>query len=428
MNYEETLDFLFNSFPVFDREGISAYKPGLERTIEFNKYLGSPDSTFCTIHVAGTNGKGSVSHILASVLQSAGYRVGLFTSPHLKDFRERIKVDNEMISEKKVVDFVATHRAKMEALSLSFFEMNVGIAFEHFRDSEVEVAIIETGLGGRLDATNIINPILSIITNIGLDHVNLLGDTIEKIAVEKAGIIKSEVPVLIGEQDPLTSQIFINKALECGSKITFAENIYTILERESTQSSNLFRLERKDDSSLFTVSLDLMGEYQSKNLLTALGAIRLLNRESQLNISRRAILRGCKDAAKRTGLNGRWQLLSESPLTICDTGHNEHGLKITCRQIQEQKFEKLYMIIGFVNDKDIQQLLPILPTKAHYIFTQAKIERALPAITLADQAAKHGLKGEVIEDIQSAICRAKELATDRDMIFIGGSTFTVAEI
>jgi len=305
MNYRETIDFLFNSFPVFDREGISAYKPGLERTIEFNEYLNSPDSNFHTIHIAGTNGKGSVSHILASVLQSAGYRVGLFTSPHLKDSRERIKVNNEMISEQKVVDFVAKHRSKMDSMSLSFFEMNVGIAFDHFRECSVEVAIIETGLGGRLDATNIINPILSVITNISLDHVSLLGNTIGLIAKEKAGIIKRNTPVLIGEEDPMTSGIFIAKALEMESKILFANSLYSIIENNTQHSINTFVLECKYDNTPLTLSLDLMGEYQSKNILTTLGAIHLLNRDTPLNISKDAILDGCKNAAQKTGLNGR---------------------------------------------------------------------------------------------------------------------------
>ena len=427
MNYNETINYLFNSFPVFDREGISAYKPGLDRTIEFNKYLGSPDSTFQTIHVAGTNGKGSVSHILASVLQSAGYRVGLFTSPHLTDFRERIKVDNEMISEDQVVDFVSTHKSKMDSMSLSFFEMNVGIAFDHFRESGVEIAIIETGLGGRLDATNIINPILSVITNIGFDHVALLGDTIEQIAGEKAGIIKRQTPVLIGEYSSTTAPIFSAKATDSGSEIVFARDLYRIVESGVKESLNIFNLERKRDGTLFTVYLDLLGDYQSKNILTALGAIDLLNRDTHINISKRAMLCGCRDAGHKTGLNGRWQVLSNDPLTVCDTGHNEHGLKFVCNQIKSQQFDNLYMVVGFVNDKDLKSVLPILPKNAHYIFTQAKIARALPAIDLCDLAMLHGLKGEVVEDIPSAVSRARELARESDMIFIGGSTFTVAE-
>ena len=428
MNYKETIDFLFNSFPVFDREGASAYKPGLERTVEFNEYLNSPDSNFLTIHVAGTNGKGSVSHILASILQSAGYRVGLFTSPHLKDFRERIKVNNEMISEQKVVNFVAEHKSKMDSMSLSFFEMNVGIAFDHFRESSVEVAIIETGLGGRLDATNIIKPILSVITNIGLDHVSLLGNTVELIAKEKAGIIKSRTPVLIGEEDSITSDVFKAKALEMGSKILFANSLYSIIDNDTQHGVNKFVLECKYDNTQLSISLDLMGEYQSNNILTALGAIHLLNTDTSLNISKAAILDGSKNAAQKTGLNGRWQILSDSPLTVCDTGHNEQGLKYVCNQIQNQKFENLYMVIGFVNDKELKKILPILPQRAHYIFTQANIERALPASELAEQAKAHKLEGEIVVSIKDAISRAKELASDRDMIFIGGSTFTVAEI
>lgn len=428
MNYSETLDFLFNSLPVFQNEGSSAYKPGLERSIEFNRYLGSPDRSFLTIHVAGTNGKGSVSHILASVLQSVGYRVGLYTSPHLKDFRERIKVDGRMIPECEVVAFTESHRAKMLELELSFFEMTVGMAFNHFEREQVEVAVIETGLGGRLDSTNIISPELSIITNIGMDHMALLGDTIEKIAFEKAGIIKRGVPIVIGETNEQSAPVFIEKARQMDSPIVFADQTLHCISAELHNSKERFEIERISTGVRTCVELDLLGDYQRKNIITALTAIDVMNSQTHISVSRRAIICGCSVAAAETGLNGRWQILSEHPLTVCDTGHNEHGLSLVVEQIERQKYKRLYMIVGFVNDKDIEHILPLLPRKAHYIFTQASVRRALAATELAAAAARFGLEGEVVATVKGALERAQSLATPDDMIFIGGSTFTVAEL
>lgn len=435
MTYSETLDFLFHSLPVFQQSGPSAYKPGLDHTIAFNDYLGRPDRNFLTIHVAGTNGKGSVSHLLASILQAAGYRVGLYTSPHLKDFRERIRVNGVPISEREVVEFVARHREKMISLELSFFEMTVGMAFDHFARQEVEVAVIETGLGGRLDSTNIIRPLVSIITNIGFDHMALLGDTLPKIAAEKAGIIKSGIPAIIGEEHPESAPVFRAKAREVGTELFFAESLFRCAEFEKEYRTGTdgrphrrMTVERIEDGDRLTVELDLLGEYQRRNIVTVMAAIRILNRTSPLSISRRDIMEGCASTVRVTGLRGRWEILAQSPLTVCDTGHNEHGLRWVTEQLRHQTYKKLYFVLGVVNDKDLHGILPLLPSDAHYLFTQASIERALPAARLAEEAARYGLHGETVPGVRNAYEQACRLASPGDMIFIGGSTFTVAEL
>ncbi|MBE5034587.1 bifunctional folylpolyglutamate synthase/dihydrofolate synthase [Gallalistipes aquisgranensis] len=435
MTYPETLDFLFRSLPVFQQSGSSAYKPGLEHTIAFNDYLGRPDRNFLSIHVAGTNGKGSVSHLLASVLQAAGYRVGLYTSPHLKDFRERIRVNGTPISEREVVEFVARHREKMVGLGLSFFEMTVGMAFDHFTRQEVEVAVVETGLGGRLDATNIIRPAASVITNIGFDHMALLGNTIPKIAAEKAGIIKPGIPAVIGEEHPESAPVFRARAQEAGADIFFAESLFRCvgdggecLTGEDGTTRRRLTVERIEDGDRLTLELDLLGEYQRRNIVTVMAAIRILNRTSPLSISRRDIAEGCATAARTTGLRGRWEILGREPLTVCDTGHNEHGLRLVAEQLRHQRYDKLYFVLGVVNDKDLHGILPLLPPDAHYLFTQASVERALPADRLAEEAARYGLHGETVPGVRNACDRARRLASPRDMIFIGGSTFTVADL
>ena len=387
MNYTQTLEFLFSSLPVFEAKGATAYKPGLERITAFCRHIGNPQRNFFTIHVAGTNGKGSVSHIIASVLQQAGYRTGLFTSPHLQDFRERIRVDGEMIPKQKVVNFVDKHHGKMVELELSFFEMTAALAFDYFAQSDVEVAVIETGLGGRLDATNIIVPLVSVITNVGLDHTALLGDTLPKIAAEKAGIIKKSIPVVIGESDPRYTR----------------------------------------DNRNFQVDLDLGGNYQRRNMVTAAATVDFLHEETPLTISRRAFLEGARDTAANTSLMGRWQKLGEQPLTVCDTGHNPHGIAYVARQLKATPHKQLYCVIGFVRDKDLAHILPLLPHDAHYIFTQAKTERAFSAAELTAKAAIYGLHGETVAEVPAAVARAKELAGADDMIFIGGSTYVVAE-
>lgn len=429
MNYSQTLEFLFSSLPAYETAGATAYKPGLERIAAFCRHLGNPQRNFFTIHVAGTNGKGSVSHIIASVLQQAGYRTGLFTSPHLQDFRERIRVDGEMIPKQKVVNFVDKHHDRMVELGLSFFEMTAALAFDYFAQSDVEVAVIETGLGGRLDATNIIVPILSIITNIGMEHTALLGDTPEKIAAEKAGIIKKSIPVIIGEHDERCDPVFAEVAAANKSKLLHAEELFTCTGQEPAGERQLFHLHRTRDNHDFEVLLDLAGDYQRHNIITATAAIDFLHQETPLTISRRAFLEGTRDAAAHTSLRGRWQKLGEKPLVICDTGHNAHGMAYVGKQLRRQSrdYAHLYCVLGVVNDKDLAHMFPLLPADAHYIFTQAKTHRAIPAAELAERAAAFGLQGEVVADVQQAVARARELAGPDDMIFIGGSTYVVGE-
>lgn len=428
MNYTQTLDFLYSSLTSFQQKGASAYKPGLERITAFCRHIGNPQRNFFTIHVAGTNGKGSVSHILASVLQQAGYRTGLYTSPHLQDFRERIKVDGEMIPKQKVVNFVDKNFDKMKEFELSFFEMTTAMAFDYFAQSDVEVAVIETGLGGRLDATNIVMPILSIITNIGLEHTDLLGTTIEEIANEKAGIIKKSIPVLIGEHNDSYDKIFEQSAATMKSRLMFAEDIFKCNEHTTNEQSQLFKLERQRDNLCFDIELDLTGNYQLHNILTASAAADFLHEETPLTISRRAFREGTRTAAANTALHGRWQKISEKPLTICDTGHNAHGIAYVAEQLKASKCKNLYCVIGFVKDKDIATILPLMPKSATYIFTQADSERSLPAEELQSIALKYELKGEVVGSVKDAMERAKEMAQDDDMIFVGGSNFVVAEV
>jgi len=387
MNYTQTLEFLFQSLPVFETQGATAYKPGLERITAFCRHIGNPQRNFFTIHVAGTNGKGSVAHIIASVLQQAGYRTGLFTSPHLQDFRERIRVDGEMIPKQKVVNFVDKHHDKMVELELSFFEMTAAMAFDYFAQSDVEVAVIETGLGGRLDATNIIVPILSVITNIGLEHTSLLGDTLPKIAAEKAGIIKKSIPVIIGEADARYNGVIEQAAAANKSRVIYAEQEFSCEEHHMKGTGQSFRLHRSRDGRAFDVSLDLQGNYQSRNIVTASAAVDFLHEETPLTISRRAYLEGMRCAAANTALMGRWQTLAESPLTVCDTGHNAHGIAYVADQLKATPHRELYCVIGFVRDKDLAHILPLLPRDAHYIFTQAHSERALPAAEPTADAA-----------------------------------------
>ncbi|MCD8274288.1 MAG: bifunctional folylpolyglutamate synthase/dihydrofolate synthase, partial [Alistipes sp.] len=359
MNYTQTLEFLFSSLPAFETKGATAYKPGLERITAFCRHIGNPQRNFFTIHVAGTNGKGSVSHIIASVLQQAGYRTGLFTSPHLKDFRERIRVDGEMIPKQKVVNFVDKHHDKMVELELSFFEMTAALAFDYFAQSDVEVAVIETGLGGRLDATNIIVPVVSVITNIGLDHTALLGDTLPKIAAEKAGIIKKSIPVVIGEGDPRYNDVIEQVAAANKSKVIYAEKEFSCEPCPCGNDRQHFCMHRTRDNRNFEVDLDLGGNYQRRNMVTAAATVDFLHEETPLTISRRAFLEGARDTAANTSLMGRWQQLSEQPLTVCDTGHNPHGIAYVAQQLKTTPHKQLYCVIGFVRDKDLAHILPL---------------------------------------------------------------------
>ncbi len=430
MNYAQTVEYLFSTTPSFQQVGADVYKPGLERIRDFCAYLGSPQNNYLTIHVAGTNGKGSVSHMLASVLQHAGYRVGLFTSPHLHDFRERMRVDGEMIAEREVVDFVAQHREKMRELDLSFFEMTTAMAFHFFAKSEVEVAVIETGLGGRLDATNIITPELSVVTNIGLEHTDLLGDTIQKVAFEKAGIIKPHIPLVLGEADEQYNAVFEQRAAELDSRVIYAQQGFEITERYLERDFQHLHLCRLRDMHHFDLKLELMGEYQCHNVVTVAAAADYLDTHTQITIPRRAFVDGVSKVVSTTSLAGRWQRLADSPYTVCDTGHNAHGIKYVADELQRLSahFDRQICVIGFAKEKSIEEILKLLPREAYYIFTQAATPRALPAETLAAKALDFGLQGEIVTSVAQAVARAREMATERDMIFIGGSNFVVAEI
>lgn len=428
MTYTETLDFLYHSLPVFQHIGGSAYKPGFDNIVALEQELGEPHRRFRSVHVAGTNGKGSVSHMLAAVLQAAGYRTGLFTSPHLKDFRERIKVNGQMISEEEVVNFVEQYREAIDRIQPSFFEITTAIAFDYFAREQVDVAVIEVGMGGRLDSTNVIRPLASVITNISWDHAQFLGDTLEKIAGEKAGIIKEMTPVVIGESQIESQLTFITRAKECSAPILFADQLYRVVDRQYVGvNQQQFTIESRLDGETFALTVDLLGDYQRKNILTVLTTLDVLNGSGGLTLPREAVVEGLASAAATTGLSGRWQVVDRAPLTVCDTGHNEGGLREIVAQIARQHYRKLYMVLGFVADKDLDKVLPLLPKDAHYLFTRAGIERALDEKLLAERAAAYGLLGETLPNVTAAVERARELASPEDMIYIGGSTFIVAE-
>lgn len=426
MTYQETLDYLFNALPMFQRIGAAAFKKDLTNTLALCDHLGKPQKAFKSVHVAGTNGKGSTSHALCSILMEAGYKVGLYTSPHLKSFTERIKINGEEIPEGDVVTFVAQNKAFLEELKPSFFEMTVGMAFWYFAKERVDIAVIEVGMGGRLDSTNVISPDMSVITNIGYDHMQFLGDTLPLIAGEKAGIIKSRIPVVISQTQPETKPVFLSKAAELGAPIYFADGIFRVKEGwQSTFGTQTFQVE--SDGALLQYEMDLLGSYQRYNLPGILNACKVLNTLGW-EIPETAIRRGLSRIVANTGLKGRWQILGKAPWVICDTGHNEDGIRLILDQIGKMTFGHLWMVIGMVRDKDISKILAMLPKDAFYVFCEASIPRALPAAELSAAALGHGLVGEIIPDVNDAIGRAKQLAKENDLIFIGGSTFVVAEI
>jgi dihydrofolate synthase/folylpolyglutamate synthase len=413
---------------MFQRIGSAAYKDNLDNTIAICKLLNNPENKFKSIHIAGTNGKGSTSHMLASILQSAGYRVGLYTSPHLKDFRERIKINGELIHESYVIDFVSTYKTDFEKIQPSFFEMTVGLAFDYFANSNIDIAVVEVGLGGRLDSTNVITPELSIITNISFDHTALLGNTLEKIAVEKAGIIKKEIPVVIGETHPETKKIFETKAKD--SSIIFADQLFVTTNIHQVNSLTCFLemdIVKNEELYLEKLQSELLGQYQQKNIPTVLTAIEQLIKKGFL-ITEQHIREGIKTVIKQTGLLGRWQILSTTPLTIADTGHNEAGIKEVLKQIRSTPHNQLHFVIGMVNDKDITTILKMLPKNAIYYFCKASIPRALAATELADQANTIGLQGKTFNTVMEALKAAQNAAKQNDLVFVGGSTFTVAEV
>lgn len=426
MNYKQVLNYLYNQLPMFTRIGASAYKKDLKNTLALCEIIGNPHTSFKTIHVAGTNGKGSTSHMLASVLQEAGYKVGLYTSPHLRDFRERIKINGNMIAEQDVIDFVEQYQSAFEKIAPSFFEWTVALAFNHFALNKVDVAVIETGLGGRLDSTNIINPELSIITNIGWDHTDMLGNTLPEIAIEKAGIIKPNKPVVIGEFHAETYPVFEKIASEKNAKLYSAFNEVELTLIEKKQEENCFYIKYANGSLEDIVCTDLLGNYQSNNIKTVLTALRVLQL-LKYNISTDDIKNGLQHVKSNTGLLGRWQVLQRNPLVVADTGHNSNGIAYIVEQIAEQKFKNLHFVLGMVKDKDCNKVLKLLPKNAVYYFTNANIPRALPAIELASVASEHGLLGNVFPSVADAIKAALTKAEKDDMIFIGGSTYIVAE-
>jgi len=405
MNYQETLDWMFNQLPMYQTQGASAYKEDLTNTILLVNYLGNPEKQLKCIHVAGTNGKGSTSHMLASVLQEAGYKVGLYTSPHLKDYRERIKINGKDIDEHFVVEFIAAHKTFLENTQLSFFEMSVGLAFDYFSKHETDINIIEVGLGGRLDSTNIITPLVSVITNIGLDHTQFLGNTLQAIAFEKAGIIKPAIPVVIGEYSTETKPVFIKKATETNSAIFFASDLIT-----------------QDYPS------DLIGDYQVHNKKTVLQTLKVLQDTTTFKIAKTAIQLGFQNTINNTGLQGRWQQLGSNPKIVCDTAHNGHGLRIVLNQLKKENYTQLHIVLGVVNDKNLDEILPLFPKEAKYYFCKPNISRGLDTFILYKKATEFGLKGEIYNSVSKAYSIAKENAAATDFIYIGGSTFVVAEI
>jgi dihydrofolate synthase/folylpolyglutamate synthase len=430
MTYQETLEYLYTQLPMFTRVGASAFKKDLTNTIALCEKLDNPQHKFKSIHIGGTNGKGSTSHMLAAVLQTAGYKTGLYTSPHLKDFRERIRINGQMISEQEVVNFVAQHQTDFEEIEPSFFEMTVGMAFDAFARHEVDIAIIEVGLGGRLDSTNIIIPLLSIITNIGWDHMNLLGNTLIEIAGEKAGIIKPDVPVIIGEYQPEVAQVFLDKAKKEKADLIFASDKWSI-DVQEPDSNDLLPIvathTSNDVPQTLLLQLDLTGTYQLKNVKTVLSALEELRRQ-EFSISDDQVTQALAQVKTLTGLQGRWQTLSNHPLTICDTGHNPDGIAEVLKNIAAIKYEHLHFVIGMVNDKDITKVLSMLPENATYYFCKPDIPRGLEAEVLQQQAAAINLHGQAYPTVRAALKAAQQQAGPNDLVFAGGSTFVVAEI
>ncbi len=402
MTYRQTLDWMFAKLPMYQKKGKSALSLKLDKSISFSKYLGNPEKKFKSIHVAGTNGKGSSSHLLASILQEAGYKTGLYTSPHLKDFRERIKVNGKVADKDFVVDFISEHKDYIESGQLSFFEMTVGMAFGFFAKKKVDIAIIEVGLGGRLDSTNIITPEVSLITNIGYDHLDMLGDTLQKIAIEKAGIIKKNVPVIISEFQEEVAEAFQNIAGERNAKIVFAEKE---IEKE--------------------YKTGLLGNYQSRNVK---GVVAVAKELKEFDISENHIKKGLKNVAENTGIMGRWQILQEHPKVVCDTAHNHEGLSLVLDQIQRQVYSTLHIVLGFVKDKNLSLVLPLFPKDAKYYFARPDIQRGLDVSILQTEAFEYGLNGDSYDSVMDALKEAKANASETDFIFVGGSTFVVAEV
>lgn len=427
MNYQETLEYLFSQLPMYQRQGAPAFKKDLSNTLKLCELLGQPHTKFKSIHIAGTNGKGSVSHMLASVFQEAGFKVGLYTSPHLTDFRERIKVDGEMISEQSVIDFAENHKADFEKIKPSFFEMTVAMAFDHFAKEKVDIAIVETGLGGRLDSTNVLTPELSVITNIGYDHQQFLGETLPEIAGEKAGIIKPNVPVVVGEFQQEVAEVFEAKARDTNSRLRFANREWETRKQKLTDDQLMMKLRHYDGPELEVIS-QLSGPHQAKNLITALEVVRTLS-DTGWNLTREHFKDGINHIITNTGLKGRWQVLDRNPLIIADTAHNREGLEPNiARLLSNREPKQLHFVWGMVNDKDVKHTLQMLPSEANYYFCRPDVPRGLEVDQLVSAAKETGLKHIPFPSVSEALEAAKGLAKRDDIIYVGGSTFVVAEV
>lgn len=432
MTYAETCNYLFQQMPMFERQGASGYKEGLSNTLALDEHFGHPHQAYATIHVAGTNGKGSVSHTIAAVLQQCGYRVGLYTSPHLVDFRERIRINGTPISEEYVVRFVEEERAFFEPLHPSFFEVTTAMAFKYFKDKNIDIAVVEVGLGGRLDCTNIITPIVSVITNISFDHTQFLGDTLAKIAAEKAGIIKKGVPVVVGETNEETRPVFEQKAQETGAPICFAEDDKEVVSAEPQDNGGM----RYHTRHWGELTGDLSGIYQEKNLNTVMAALRQIAAQGYLVLGEKAegntqyndeVSEALKHVAELTGLMGRWQTIQENPKVICDTGHNLGGWQYISKQLQQLSCRKLHVVFGMVDDKDVDGVLNLLPKDAIYYFTKADSHRAINELTLYEKATRHGLVGNTFPTVYEAYTEAMKRAQRSDIVFVGGSSYVVGD-
>jgi dihydrofolate synthase/folylpolyglutamate synthase len=424
INYLQALDYMYTHLPMFQRIGSAAYKANLDNTWAICNLLNNPQNRFKSIHIAGTNGKGSTSHMLAAAFQEAGYKTGLYTSPHLKDFRERIKINGKMISKNYVANFIGQYQQDFNRIQPSFFEMTVGLAFQYFAEKNVDIAIIETGLGGRLDSTNVINPIMSIITNISMDHMALLGNTLPLIASEKAGIIKPNTPIIIGETQAAVKSIFVQKANVNNTKIYFADEQFIVSKHKE---NSLLQVVHQHKIYFEKLNPQLKGNYQSKNIATVLQAIKLSN-SLGYKVTKTQAKSAIQKVIDTTGLLGRWQVLQEKPLCIADTGHNEAGIQMVLQQLTQTPHQKLHFVLGMVNDKDINKILSLLPKSAIYYFCKANIPRGLNANELSDHASTFELKGKIFKTVRKAYNAARKHAAINDLVFVGGSTFTVAEV
>jgi dihydrofolate synthase / folylpolyglutamate synthase len=436
MTYKQTLDYLYTQLPMFTRIGAAAFKKDLTNTLALCEALGNPQNSFPSIHIAGTNGKGSTAHMVAAVLQAAGYKTGLYISPHYKDFRERIKVNGQYVSKKYVQDFVKEYITHFEKIQPSFFEMTVAMAFDYFRHEKVDIAVIEVGLGGRFDSTNIITPLVSVITNISLDHTDMLGTTLPEIAFEKAGIIKPEIPVVIGETHIETRPVFEKKATETQSPIYFASQDVDIQHLSSDFEKTIFNINFQNKfhtdfpsfKNLESLEVGLSGDFQEKNVATVLETFQIINQNTPFKISETALRTGLKNVKSLTNFIGRWQLIGQNPTIICDSAHNEGGLSITLKQLKTLNFNHLHIVMGFVKDKDLSKVLTLFPDTATYYFAKANIPRGLDAEILRGMASEQNLKGNAYKTVKQALATAKKRAEPNDLIFVGGSIFVVAEI